>query len=257
MITAARWISLIAAFFWGAVAEYHLGIAVGADVYTACLLPLTLDVYGFAAMKSARTLHVAGALVTMFGAQTAAHLLALGSAPEYMTALTIVVSAVPPSVSLACHRLGVKRVTVDAAAETPDVISLETVRDLVASQAMPSNTVDALPATPHREWKAAAHTAAYSGGPVDASVDASPVIVDAPAERTGRFVVAPVTVDAPVETPVADVTRPVSTVDMTRADYAREGARLIAAGHTKTYAAETLGISRQWLHACMRDTVNA
>jgi hypothetical protein len=114
MIAAARWISLVAAFFWGAVAEYHLGTAVGADKITAALLPLVVDVYGFAAMKTGRTPHVVGALAAMFGTQMAAHLLAMGAATKGMTALSIAVSALPPAVSLACHRLGGHAPAVDA-----------------------------------------------------------------------------------------------------------------------------------------------
>lgn len=105
-ITAARWVSLVAAFIVGAVAEYKLARQVGYDQYTAALLPLVLDVWGFAAFRSGRTWHVVGALSAMFLTQMVSHLLTLGEAPALMVILSIAVSAIPPAVSLACHRLG-------------------------------------------------------------------------------------------------------------------------------------------------------
>lgn len=106
-VPAARWISLIAAFVIGAVAEYHLGIAVGLDTYTAALLPLTLDVWGFAAFATGRRWHVAGALAAMFLAQATSHLLELErGTPAHIVVLSVAVSAVAPGVSWACHRLG-------------------------------------------------------------------------------------------------------------------------------------------------------
>lgn len=192
-ITAARWISLLAAFIWGAVAEFHLATAVGADQYTAVLLPVVLDVYGFAAMRAARTPHIAGALVTMFATQMVSHLLTMGEAPRHMVALAIGVSAIPPAVSLACHRLGVERVTATATEQI----------------------------------------SAYT--------------LDTPAEAPGY------TVHAAVESSVADAPANGKDVPLSKVDFAKQGAALIAEGHTKTSAAEVLGISRQWLHACMRD----
>jgi len=117
IVTVARWVSLIAAFIMGAVAEWKLGLAVGLDEFTAALLPLTLDVWGFAAFATGRKWHVTGALAAMFGAQAVSHLLELGQAPAHMVALSVAVSAIAPGVSLACHRLG------NAVADVPEPAS--------------------------------------------------------------------------------------------------------------------------------------
>lgn len=103
--TTAQWVALLAAFIIGAVAEYRLAIRVGYDQYTAGLLPFVLDVWGFAAMRSGRTPHIVGALLAMFGVQTVSHLLDMAHTPAHMVALSIAVSAIPPMVSLACHRM--------------------------------------------------------------------------------------------------------------------------------------------------------
>lgn len=103
--TTAQWVALLAAFIIGAVAEYRLAIRVGYDQYTAALLPFVLDVWGFAAMRSGRTPHIVGALLAMFGVQTVSHLLDMAHTPAHMVALSIAVSAIPPMVSLACHRM--------------------------------------------------------------------------------------------------------------------------------------------------------
>lgn len=103
--TTAQWVALLAAFIIGAVAEYRLAVRVGYDQYTAGLLPFVLDVWGFAAMRSGRTPHIVGALLAMFGVQTVSHLLDMAHTPAHMVALSIAVSAIPPMVSLACHRM--------------------------------------------------------------------------------------------------------------------------------------------------------
>jgi len=103
--TVAQWVALLAAFIIGAVAEYRLAVRVGYDQYTAALLPFVLDVWGFAAMRSGRTAHIIGALFAMFGVQTVSHLLDMAHTPAHMVALSIAVSAIPPMVSLACHRM--------------------------------------------------------------------------------------------------------------------------------------------------------
>ena len=103
--TTAQWVALLAAFIIGAVAEYRLAIRVGYDQYTAALLPFVLDVWGFAAMRSGRTMHIVGALLAMFGVQMVSHLLDMTHTPAHMVALSIAVSAIPPTVSLACHRM--------------------------------------------------------------------------------------------------------------------------------------------------------
>jgi len=218
-VTVARWISLIAAFVVGAVAEWKLGVAVGWDPYTAALLPLVLDVWGFAAFRTGRTWHVTGALGAMFATQTVSHLLELGEGPALMVALSIAVSAIPPAVSLACHRLGVESSTVDAPAET-----------VTASP----RVVETTTATPERDGYRPTFAI------VDEVHDWTPP-VDAPAE----------TVDVPVTATVDTVDA--ADVAPSKAQLAAEGAALMAQGMTKTAAAEALGITRQWLHKCMKE----
>lgn len=218
-VTVARWVSLIAAFIWGAVAEYRLATAVGADQYTAVLLPLVLDVWGFAAMRVGRTWQIAGALATMFGTQMVSHLLTLGQAPGRMVALSIAVSAIPPAVSLACHRLGHEATAVDTVDDSYAARKAERFAEIYT----PDAPVDTLEGT------------------------------------RGRFVVNPVPEwtradDKAADAYVAEVTAD-DTVDAapSKAEYAAKGAELIASGLSKTAAAERLGISRQWLHKCMTE----
>jgi hypothetical protein len=219
MITTARWVSLIAAFIWGAVAEYHLATGVGADRYTAILLPLVLDVYGFAAMRKGRTFHVVGAMLGMFGTQMVSHLLTLGQAPGYRVALTIGVSAIPPAVSLACHRLGEND-------NSGDTVDTET-----ATEATPVDTVPVAAYTPATE----------TVDVVDAAVAAPAPLPSTPAREEMTLVIA--------EAHGADV---IDTEGWSKRELAVKGAELIANGATKTEAATKLGITRQWLHACMK-----
>lgn len=229
-INLARWVALVSAFVMGAVAEWKLGVAVGLDVYTAALLPLTLDVWGFAAFKSGRKTHVTGAITAMFAAQAVSHLLELGSAPAHMVALSVLVSAIAPGVSLACHRL-------------EEVVTV-------------AETVTAPEATPVDAPEVA----------VTAPVETVPAVVDAPAAPVTAEV-SPVvdvaetvlsSVDVPAETVTAPVVAEVSPVDdaddapMSTLDIAARAAELIAGGMSKTAAAGEMGLSRQWVHKCMR-----
>lgn len=222
MITVARWVSLIAAFVWGAVAEYHLGTAVGADKITAGLLPLVLDVYGFAAMRAGKTRHIAAALAGMAGTQTVAHLLAMGDKPKHMIALSIVVSTGVPAVSLACHRLGEHTSTVGAENDSDD-----TAKTVETSTAVNGYSADYAIVDETHKWVS----------PAPATVDTVPVTAYTPVTAI---------LDA------ADNGDAINTDGWTKRELAVKGAELIAQGMTKAAAAQRMGITRQWLHQCMK-----
>lgn len=213
-ITVARWVSLIAAFVWGAVAEYKLATAVGADQFTAALLPVVLDVYGFAAFRMGRTAHVTGALTAMFATQMVSHLLTLGASNVLHVALSIGVSAIPPAVSLACHRLGEHAPADDTVSAPAASVDAPAELDL-------TTVVPAFPATV-------------------TTVDA-PVYVS----EGDTLTAVSVPVDTVAETPAQ------IAGERSKAELAARGAELIAELGTKTAAAAELGISRQWLHRCM------
>ena len=155
-INTARWVSLICAFIWGAVAEWRLGMAVGVDPYTAGLLPLTLDVYGFAAFRSGYRAHVYSALLAMFASQAVSHVLELHDAEWHRVALAVAVSAIAPGASLACHRMGdrllreatAQETAGDTAAspvESPQVSSVDTAAEDATVAVLSVASVDSVP----------------------------------------------------------------------------------------------------------------
>lgn len=212
----ARIVSLLAAFVMGAVAEWKLGIAVGMDPYTSALIPATLDVWGFAAFATGRKWHVIGALSAMFAAQTVSHLLQLGHAESHIVALAILVSAIAPGVSFACHLLGRDD---DTSAETVSIPTPEPVSVSPANDAG-NDTENDIETTA-----------------VDTADDAE--VIDA--TNAPQYVVY---AGAPV--PLAE--------KRSKADIAAAGCALIRQGYTKTAAAAELGVTRQWLHKCMTET---
>ena len=236
-LNAARWVSLLAAFVMGAVAEWKLGLAVGLDPYTAALLPLIVDVYGFAAFRSRLRGHVAAALSVMFAAQATSHLLELGSAPGHMVALSILVSAVPPGVSLACHRMGERLVAVATeaseganAAVKPSPAG-EMARDIGGDTAR-----EELP----RPVATVNTPAAGAGDTVDTGDTSAVDAVDVPDDTVS------VSVDMPTDLDPS-LARKISL--------ASNAVRLRQEkGLTWSDAAKALGISRQYLATCRRET---
>lgn len=224
-VNAARWVALVAAFVMGAVAEWKLGVAVGLDVYTAALLPLTLDVYGFAAFKTGYRLHVTCAVTVMFAAQAVSHLLTLGAAPWHMVALSIAVSGIAPGVSLACHRIGDRVAEVDAV-DAPETVPASYMTTTTREGVRPSTVVvDEL-----HEWAEAE---------VPAETVDVPVVREVPSPVSGR-------VDA-VDVPADD-----AEALRSKAEIAAEGLRLKNELGTWTAAADAMGISRQWLVQCRK-----
>lgn len=229
-ITFARWVSLVAAFVWGAVAEYNLAVAVGADQYTAVLLPLVLDVYGFAAMKSGRTSHITGALAAMVATQTVSHLLTVGDAPKHVIGLSIAISALVPAVSLACHRLGVNDNPADAEPETDDAPHAFT-----ASTAREGFRADFAIVDEIQRWQPAGSMTARM------PVDTVPVTEVTPDDNDD-------TADD------ADDNTPVDTGSMSKAEIAARGVQLKAELGTWAAAADAMGITRQWLSQCRKES---
>ncbi len=232
-VNVARWVALVAAFVMGAVAEWKLGVAVGLDVYTAALLPLTLDVYGFAAFKTGYRLHVTCAVTVMFAAQAVSHLLTLGAAPWHMVALSIAVSGIAPGVSLACHRIGDRVVAVDAV-DAPETVPASCVTTTAREGVRPSTVVvDEL-----HEW---------------AEVEVPAETVDVPAE-TVEVPAETVEVPSPVSGRVDAVDVPADDAEALRskAEIAAEGLRLKNELGSWTAAADAMGISRQWLAQCRK-----
>lgn len=231
-VNAARWVALIAAFVMGAVAEWKLGVAVGLDVYTAALLPLTLDVYGFAAFKTGYRLHVTCAVTVMFAAQAVSHLLTLGAAPWHMVALSIAVSGIAPGVSLACHRIGDRVAEVDAV-DAPETVPASYMTTTTREGVRPSTVVvDEL--HERAEAEVPAETVDVPAETVDV-----PVVREVPSPVSGRVDV----VDVPADD--AEALR-------SKAEIAAEGLRLKNELGTWTAAADAMGISRQWLVQCRK-----
>lgn len=227
-LNAARWVSLLAAFVMGAVAEWKLGLAVGLDPYSAALLPLIIDVYGYAAFKARRRAHVMTALALMFAAQTASHLLEVGEAEAHLVALMIFVSAVAPGVSWLCHNLGETEEEAPAPESCQPSPAGEMTRDIGGD-------------TVHEELTRpadAVNTPAV--GAVD-TVDTSAV----DAVDTG-------------DTPTVDAVDTPTDIDPSLArkiSLATDAVRLRQEkGLTWSDAAKALGISRQYLAACRRET---
>lgn len=231
-VNAARWVALVAAFVMGAVAEWKLGVAVGLDVYTAALLPLTLDVYGFAAFKTGYRLHVTCAVTVMFAAQAVSHLLTLGAAPWHMVALSIAVSGIAPGVSLACHRIGDRVAEVDAV-DAPETVPASCMSNAAREGVRPSTVVvDEL--HERAEAEVPAETVDVPAETVDV-----PVVREVPSPVSGR-------VDA-VDVPADD-----AEALRSKAEIAAEGLRLKNELGTWTAAADAMGISRQWLVQCRK-----
>ncbi|GGQ07983.1 hypothetical protein BKA00_007455 [Actinomadura coerulea] len=227
MITAARWISLIAAFVMGAVAEYRLAVMLGYDKYTAGLLPLVLDVYGFAAFKVRNRVHSAAAMLAMFAVQMVSHLMTMGHGNYVHVVLSIGLSAIAPAVSFACHRLG----------ETPEADMPEVFAELPAEAFAPvlmpepvHPIVEPIPAE------------VFAATPADireqlARLDAEAAKRVIPGEDDEQ--------DAPED---ADASPSMAET----AARARE--LLPAHGNNKTKVAREMGISRTWLYTCLRET---
>lgn len=231
-VNVARWVALVAAFVMGAVAEWKLGVAVGLDVYTAALLPLTLDVYGFAAFKTGYRLHVTCAVTVMFAAQAVSHLLTLGAAPWHMVALSIAVSGIAPGVSLACHRIGDRVAEVDAV-DAPETVPASCVTTTAREGVRPSTVVvDEL--HERAEAEVPAETVDVQAETVDV-----PVVREVPSPVSGRVDV----VDVPADD--AEALR-------SKAEIAAEGLRLKNELGSWTAAADAMGISRQWLAQCRK-----
>lgn len=229
-VNAARWVALVAAFVMGAVAEWKLGVAVGLDVYTAALLPLTLDVYGFAAFKTGYRLHVTAAVTAMFAAQAVSHLLTLGDAPAHMVALSVLVSGIAPGVSLACHRIGDRLAAAKSAEVTAETPAEVTPVDDVVSTVWGNTMVEVTSPVSDRVYVA------------ETPAESVTVPVDAPAES-----------EATEAAEVGDVEETDAPAGDRKMWLAARGAELIAQGLSKAAAARELGVSRQWLHTCMRD----
>lgn len=106
-------ISLISGVGFTAIAEFHLAITIGAPWPVAVLLPLSLDVYVFAAIRRSRGRDIALSLVLMSVAQVAAHILEAGVVVVSVP-LVAAVSLLVPLVIWRVHALAVPTVVTKA-----------------------------------------------------------------------------------------------------------------------------------------------